>query len=236
MSRTTVYCLCEGYSEKNLVTHLLAPHLGRYGVDIHAPMVTTRRDRKAGKVHKGGGGSFSHYREDLERLIRTHSARPNVHFTSLIDLYALPSDFPGYEEAFAMTCPIRKVERLEQKLTEIVAEFGVHASFIPHFELHEFETLLLSEVAALETLFLDHSSAITKLASEITALGDIEAINHTPTGAPSKRIESHIPVYGKYKRSDQNGAINVLEVIGLDKIRSACKHFDTWVTTLETLG
>jgi len=236
MSRTTVYCLCEGYSEKNLITHLLAPHLGQRGVDIHAPIVTTRRDRKVGKPNKGGGGSFGLYRNDLERLIRTHATRPKVHFTTLIDLYALPTDFPGYDEAFAMTCPIRKVERLEQKLTEMVSELGIADRFIPHFELHEFETLLLSDVTALETLFLDHSSAITSLTNEIAALGDIETINHTTTGAPSKRIESHLPVYGKYKSSDQNGVINVLEVIGLDKIRAACKHFDAWVTTLETLG
>lgn len=235
MSRITVYCLCEGYSEQNLVRRLLAPHFGRLGIDMHAPMVITRRDRKAGQVHKGGGGSFAHYRNDLERLFRTHASRRDVYFTTLIDLYALPTDFPCYEEAFALDRPSEKVIYLEDCLMLIATDLGMDNRFIPHFELHEFETLLLADVNALGTLFLEHEADILRLGEEVAQFPNVEEINHTAEGAPSKRIAKHLPVYEKYTRSDQNGAINVLEVTGLDKLRESCSHFDSWLQQLEGL-
>lgn len=234
MKRVTVYCLVEGFSEANLVKRLLAPHLAQRGVDIFAPMVTTRRDRKAGQVFKGGG-SFRHYHNDLDRLIRQHGGRPHVWFTTLIDLYALPGDFPGREEGLGIQDYRMKVSFFEAALGKVGSDLGSER-FIPHIQLHEFETLLLVNVEAMNTLFLNDSYAISQLASEVAEFDDVEGINHTPTGAPSKRIAEHISVYKKYKRSDQSGAINVLEVVGLAELRRACRHFNDWVSALENLA
>ncbi|MFN0077939.1 MAG: DUF4276 family protein [Prosthecobacter sp.] len=235
MSRVSVYCLVEGFSEANLVKRLLAPHLSRHGVDIFAPMVTTRRDRKAGKVHKGGGASFQPYRNDLERLIKQWRGKPEVWITTLMDVYALPSDFPGRADGYTLRDHHAKAAFFEGKIHEVANELGA-PRFIPHLALHEFETLLLADVAALGTLFLDKGHEIQQLAQDIAAFPDVEAINHTPQGSPSNRIARRIPGYDRYKANDQSGAINVLEVVGLDALRQRCQHFDAWITRLELLA
>jgi hypothetical protein len=234
MNRVTIYCLVEGYSEANLVKRMLAPHLAQRGIDILAPMVTTRRDRKAGQVFKGGG-AFRHYQGDLERLIRQHGNRPNTWFTTMIDLYGLPGDFPTYQEGLKIKESRKKVEFFERALDKIGRELGCK-KFIPYIQLHEFETLLLVNVKEMGTLFLNDAKKLELLAADVATFDDVEDINHTPDGAPSKRIASYISVYEKYKRSDQSGAINVLEKVGLDTLRTNCRHFNDWVSALEGLA
>jgi Domain of unknown function (DUF4276) len=235
MSRVRVYCLVEGYAEANLVRLLLAPRLSSLGVDLFAPIVTTRRDRKAGRVHKGGGSSFQPYRNDLDLLIRQWRGKPEVWITTLMDVYGLPADFPRRDEGYAIADHRGKAAFLEERLAEVAGDLGA-TRFIPHLALHEFETLLLADVKALGTLFLDKESEIEQLARDIAGFPDVEAINHTPHGAPSKRIEKRIPIYGRYKRNDQSGAINVLDVVGLDVLRHHCRQFSEWISRLEGLA
>jgi len=234
MSRTTIYCLVEGYSEANLVKRILAPHFAQQGIDIFAPMVKTRRDRKAGQVFKGGG-EFRHYHGDLERLIRQHGNRPNIWFTTMIDVFRLPTDFPGFAEGIKIPDFRTKTAFLEAALGRVGEELG-SKQFIPHLQLHEFETLLLVDIEAMGTLFLGYERELSQLAKEIAKFDNVEEINHTPSGAPSKRIGNYISVYEKYKGSDQSGSINVLEIVGLDSLRAACRHFNEWVTSLEGLA
>lgn len=234
MSRVSIYCLVEGFSEANLVNRMLAPFLAQRGIDIYAPMVTTRRDRKAGRVHKGGGRSFSYYRNDLEKLVRQWQGKPNTWITTLMDLYALPSDFPRRDEGYLIRDHRQKAAFFEARLNDVAAELQA-PRFISHVALHEFETLLLADVEALGTLFLDKDDEIQQLAQDIAQYSDIEAINHTPQGAPSNRIAKRITVYKSYKASDQSGAINVLEVVGIDVLRQRCQHFSAWVSVLEQL-
>jgi len=237
MSEVTIYCLCEGYSEQNFIQRMVSPALSRRGITVIAPMVKTRRDRKVGRVYKGGGDTFHHYKSDLRRLYSEHGQRANVYFTTLIDLYALPTDFPGYTEAYQKGSCYQKVAALEDSLHQIMEEEGIPRDrFIPHFELHEFETLLLVEPEALTTLFLGKDTAVQQLAESIARFENVEEINHTPEGAPSKRIEAVLPVYKKYKGSQTNGAINVAEVIGLDTIRQKCQHLNAWLERLEALS
>lgn len=235
MSRVNVYCLVEGFSEANLVRRILAPHLAQRGVDIYAPMVTTRRDRKAGRVYKGGGSSFLHYRNDLEKLVRQWEGKSNTWITTLVDLYGLPSDFPRRNEGISISSHTKKAAFFEERLHEVAKELQA-PRFIPHVALHEFETLLLVNVEALGTLFLENEREIKELAQDIARYADVEEINHTPQGAPSNRIAERIPVYDGYKASDQSGAINVLEVVGLEALRQGCQHFSAWVTLLEQLA
>ncbi|MFN5924928.1 MAG: DUF4276 family protein [Pseudanabaena sp.] len=52
------------------------------------------------------------------------------------------------------------------------------------------------------------------------------------TTAPSKRLAKVIPRYDKLKTTL---APQVIQKIGLVKIREKCPHFDQWVTRLERL-
>lgn len=235
--RPHIYCLVEGYSEKNFIHRMVAPHLSLRGIDITAPMVMTSFNRKAGKKHKGGGWSFNPWSRDLENLWRQHGCRAATHFTTMVDLYALPSDFPGVSTVPGHLPFRMKVAQLEKELFGHVQALGVHSGrFTPYIAAHEFETMAFANLDALGTLFIEHHSDIEDLKAEVAGIADIESINSTPEGAPSNRIAKHIPIYDKYKRSDQSGIVNVLEVIELPQIRSACQHLDEWLTQLESLA
>jgi hypothetical protein len=238
MKRPTVFCLAEGYSEENLVNRLLAPHLSALGVDIHATKVTTGRDRRAGKVYKGGGSTIQHYLNDFEGLYKQWEKEKNVYFTLLMDVYGLPADFPRRAEGLDIKDPRKKVQFMEDQLAQAVQERSIPAErFIPHLTLHEFETFLFANLDEMRIIFPDKNLQISKIKEDVLDFGgDIEAINHTPEGSPSKRIAKRISIYENYKAREQSGAINVLENIGLPHLRHACPHFGAWLSRLEALA
>jgi len=58
-----------------------------------------------------------------------------------------------------------------------------------------------------------------------------EEINDDPQNAPSKRLQR---LFSGYQKT-LHGPLIISE-IGLEKIRSECPHFNTWIANLETLG
>jgi hypothetical protein len=241
MNRATVICLVEGQSENLFVERLLAPHLsGQHGVDLKVPIVTTRTDHRSGQRHKGGGHTFQHYVTDLKNHFFQYKRQKNAWFTTLVDVYGLPEDFPQKEKGFAITDPRERVKFLEQALTEkmrqeVGDEFPTH--FIPHLMLHELETLLFVNIDRLCLIFPDKQKEIEAIKHDVRSFGDdVELINQTREGAPSKRIAKWLRSYGKYKASGAGGMVGVLERIGLMNLREACPHFGAWLTRLEQLG
>ncbi len=235
--RPHIYCLVEGYSEKNFIHRMVAPHLSGLGIDITAPMVMTSFNRKAGKKHKGGGQSFTPWSKDLGNLWRQHGGRAGTHFTTMVDLFRIPSDFPGVSTVPGHLPFRMKVAHLEKELAFHAGHLGIATGrFTPYIAAHEFETMAFADLDALGTLFLDKQPQIERLKNEVAGIADIESINSTPEGAPSIRIAKYIPVYKKYKGSDQSGIVNVLEVIELPQIRSACRHLNEWLEQLEVLA
>jgi len=94
--------------------------------------------------------------------------------------------------------------------------------------VHEFETLLFTQLDALEE-WLDEDDDLEPLRA-IRRTTEPEDINDTPSGAPSKRI---LNVMGHYQKTI-HGPLIACD-IGLDAIRNACPHFDGWLKKLEHL-
>ncbi len=83
---------------------------------------------------------YAKLKNDLLRWIR-EDKNSDARFTSMVDLYRLPSDFPGRDSAMRFRDPFARVQSLEES-------FGVDIGdrrFIPHIQLHEFEALLFSD-------------------------------------------------------------------------------------------
>lgn len=243
MSRVTVICLVEGPSENLFAERLLAPHLsGDYEVDLKAPIVTTSRDRRRGTLYKGGGRTFLHYLNDLRRIVRQYERQPNIWFTTLLDVYGLPDDFPQKDKGSTAHDPRERVDFLENALAERVRQEladsrGFSRRFIPYLMLHELETLLFTDLDQMTLIFPDKHQEIEAIKRDVRSFGcDVESINQTRDGAPSKRIEKQIRCYGRYKAKGSGGMVNVLERIGLVRLRKACPHFNAWITRLEGLG
>jgi hypothetical protein len=219
-----VNVIVEGQTEETFVRELLAPHLAEREVFAIARRVETGRRR--GKIHRGGVTKFARAEKDI-RLWLKQDKRAVV--TTMFDLYALPSDFPGSDRASAMSDPVARVRFLEAELNTTIDD----QRFGAYFQLHEFEGLLFSEVEAIdEALQLSTpGSGLHELREIRDAFPTPEHIDDGVETAPSKRLSRLYPRYDK----PLFGSL-IAERIGLDRIRQECHHFREWVAWLESLA
>lgn len=223
MSWLRLYITVEGQSERMFADDVLRPHLANFAIDVKSRVVLT--NRKLGK--RGGILDFEKIKGDLSRLMR-EDGNADARFTTMMDLYALPDAFPGWAEARKKALPKDRVAVLEAALHATLED----DRFLPHIQLHEFETLLYCDLSELQRRIADNEKGFATLAHEVSAL-DPEDINEGATTAPSKRIIRHVPIYDRLKV--RVGAPTAT-AIGLPKLRSKCPHFNEWVGKLEKLG
>lgn len=219
----TLYALVEGQTERKFTETVIKSHLTQFEVDMLAVLVTT--NRKAG--NRGGVLSYSHVKNDLLRRMK-QDRRPEARFTTMFDLYGLPTNFPGWQETQRASTPQEKVNILEAALQNDLNE----PRFIPYIQLHEFESLLYCDLSQLTQRIHDSRRPLETLAQEVSGIAP-EDINEGETTAPSKRIIQHVPLYKKVKV--RVGATAVA-AIGLPVLRANCPHFDGWITQLEHLS
>ena len=218
--------LTEGQTGEAFVRDVLAPRLSHLGVYPVARSVLT--GRKRGRNYRGGVKQYAHVRNDLGRWLRERSA-PNCRFTTLIDLYALPADFPGYAGAMGERDVQRRVAALESAFRADIAD--ARDRFLPYIQLHEFEALLFSALEAFVYTFPDQEADVRRLVDVAQEFGSPEKIDDGHDTCPSRRIQSVFPGHRKVLF----GPMLALE-IGLDPMRAACPHFNEWLGRLEALG
>ena len=217
--------IVEGQTEERFVNTVLRNHFADRSIVAVAHCVTTRRDRRARHVkYRGGLTTYRHARDDIRRWVREDGSE-SARFTTMFDLYGLPTDFPRYADADRESDPYARVEILETALSEAIGD----RRFIPYIQLHEFEALLFSDLQKLDTQFPECSAEIHRLAATASTLGSPELVDDGPTTAPSKRITAAIPEYAIRKASA--GPI-VAAKIGLPVLQSQCRHFREWLERL----
>jgi hypothetical protein len=204
--------LVEGQTEETFVTDVLAPHLLPLG--IHANPYCLRGIKKY---------------PTIKREVQTWLKDKRAYLTTMFDLYALPNDFPKRSATQSQRNPHIKVATLETAFFEDIG----NKNFIPYIQLHEFEALLFSNIedtdAELKTF--TKVSKLDQLSAIRNKFESPEHINEGVTTAPSKRLKSLYPTYEK----PLGGVLAALK-IGLPKLRSECKHFDSWISKLEKLS
>ena len=221
MTWRRLYITVEGQAEKAFADLALAPHFANYELEVKARVVVT--NRRLGK--RGGVLDFETIRGDLARLMR-QDPHPDAYFTTMLDLYALPSTFPGWSDSNGKPA-LEKVITLEQALKADLAD----RRFDPYIQLHEFEALLFCDLNHLETRISDSHRALAHLGAEVVGLKP-EEINEGALTAPSKRIIRHLPIYERVKV--RVGA-QAAAAIGLPALRMKCPHFNEWLERLEQL-
>jgi hypothetical protein len=222
MTWKRLYITVEGQAEQAFAKEVLVPHLAQFSIDVKPRLVIT--NRKLGC--RGGITDYRKIRSDLVMRLK-EDAKPEARFTTMLDLYALPGEFPGWVQANACAAAIQKVAALESALHADLAD----TRFIPYIQLHEFEALLFCDLSELQNRISGSGQALANLARSVQHLSP-EDINQGPTTAPSKRIINHVPIYEKTKV--RVGA-PAAAAIGLSKLRSKCPHFDAWIDRLESL-
>ena len=232
---TRLHFIVEGQTEKAFVESLIKPHLASKGVYATVQVTITRVSetfndgRRNRTQHQGGLLKYSIFRKHVhQRYVNDRDA----YVTTLIDLYALPQDFPGM--AIATNLPLSK--RLEHLNEAMRNDLQADGRLIPYIQPHEFEALLFSDPNAINYVVSDAGlgidpSRLNELKQILNNFSSPEEINDSPMTAPSKRLINLFPGYEKVVFGEL-----IAGQIGLEMIRKCCPHFDAWVANLEQLG
>jgi hypothetical protein len=212
---------CEGPTEQGFCAQVLRPHLFPLGDGLIHTLAVGEKDHH----HVYGIGKYTRVSKFIQNKIK-QSLKENVYFTTLIDLYALPTDFPGRDSHQRNPAdPTPYVEALEESFQQ---DIDCH-HFIPHLQLHEYETILLADPEAFRVSFEHCDKSIERLKVIAGLFESIEHIDDGPNTAPSKRIIEVVPEYAGRKAT---AGPDIAEHIGLPTIRRKCPHFDKWLTKL----
>lgn len=227
MKAKIIHILCEGQTEQGFVEEVLRPYLIDNGVtSVKSVIVSTNKKLNA----QGGMSSYTHARTDLNLMRQSNpdSSFESHTFTTMFDLYALPCDFPGYEEADAIVEPYARVNSLEQSFANAVND----SRFIPYIQLHEFEALLFCGIEHIAKMYPRCKSRCEQLTKDLQKVGNPELIDNSPITAPSKRIIKAIEGDKKYKYNKPTTGKTVTKEIGIENLRAKCPHFNEWIEQL----
>ncbi len=218
---------CEGPTEQGFCTQVLQPHLFTQGDGLIHTLAVGEKDHH----HLYGIGRRTKYERVRKFICNTIKDRQgkNVHFTTLFDLYALPTDFPGKDTNVRNPAnPTPYVLALEEAFRQNIGYYR----FIPYLQLHEYETMLFADPDAFRKSFEDCEDEIQQLKAIAGSEQSIEHINDGTDTAPSKRIIDVIPEYDGRKSS---AGPDLAGFIGLVTIREKCPHIHSWLVQLENL-
>ncbi|MEK6512413.1 DUF4276 family protein [Myroides odoratimimus] len=208
--------ICEGQTEQEFCDKILAPYLAGRGIYIQSPL-----------IKRSGGGivGWEVLKKEINNYLR---ADTNVYVTTFIDLYGIKSthQFPQWEESTRVLQVKDRVATIEEAM---YADVNSHR-FISNIVVHEFETILFSDVSSIIDQIDNRDLNIVELERVVNTFDDVELINDSPLTAPSKRLEICVSGYDKIVY----GTI-IAEAIGLHKIREKCVKFNEWITKLENI-
>ena len=214
----------EGQTEFRFVKDVLFKHLQPYGIYCDHRNVLTSRE-----YHKRGGiTNYFKAKKDIQQWLNSENSNDR-RFTTMFDYYALPHDFPGYSDAQRFTNPYDKVRCIETAFAKDIND----NRFIPYIQLHEFETLLFSNLDVLLLEYEDKNKEIENLKqilSQSPYNNNPELIDDRRETSPSHRIIAQIPEYQKVS----SGSL-ITDLISVEVLREKCRHFNEWLTILEKL-
>lgn len=218
-----IFVVTEGQSETNFVKSVLAP----YFVDrcIFIPnTVVTKNDYRNGIVYKGGISNYQQIRNTLTKSLMSASKSPDSFVTTMFDYYGLPRDVPGMNGIGDIEDPYQRISVIESAIAD--AESSNTHFFFPYIQLHEFESMIFSDLSVLQDMYFEYD--IAYLEKSLEQQENPELINNGIETAPSKRIYKCIPHYDK-----ANVGVDILAQIGIENIATKCKHFSGWLEQIE---
>ena len=216
-----VIVACEGRTEQGFVTEILGHALASQSLFVEPRLIPTSPGAR--------GGALSGQRV-LRFMRNALRERRDTYVTTFFDLYGLPPDFPGH--AAKPPDPLARAAAIEASFHREVVRVAEcrPERFVPHIQPYEFEALLFSDTSQ----FMQEEPAwapwVGQLAEARGRAPSPEHINDGQNTHPSARLEQ-LPGYRKVPHG-----LAVCARIGLDRIRSECRHFGAWLSRIETLA
>ena len=223
-----LFIYVEGQEEEMFVNRVLRNHLSQFGVVLQKPILaaTSFRVEDAGSadVTVGGVTNYASIRADIVNLYEQGEILETDALTTFIDLYALPLDFPGQNEANAQSLKsVAKAARIEQAWKADINR----PNFFPYIQVHEFEALILTRPSVLEGYYPESRNGIRRLGQDCSSFSSPEEINETRETSPSHRILHWLPSYQKID------GFRHLQEIGVAELKTHCQHFRAWLDQCE---
>lgn len=221
--------LVEGQTEEAFVNRMLQPHLTN--INPSAWVGVSQIPQKKGVSSRGKKGGWVSYKRTRDYIVARMHGDSSAYFTTMLDLYAIPGDFPGLGDAKSARDPYERISQLERNF---YCDFppDICRRFIPHLQLHEFEALLLVEPRVLLADFPEADIRQPQRLMDDIAGENPELVDEGRETAPSKRIIKYFPAY-EHRKPDVGP--RAASAVGLARLRSSCQHFDAWLTRLESL-
>ena len=216
-----IHVLAEGQTEEQFVQKVLRPYFWDRDVDL-TPTILMTRLNKRGPDFRGGVTNFAKFERDLFSLLGDSGA---AMITTMLDYYALPSDFPAMS-THRSADPYQRVKHLEMAIRGCFSD----PRFRPFVMLHEFEALLFVDPDLVAQDMNAPAAAHVLRRARDTASGP-EKVNQGPGTNPAARIKSAFPRYHKV-----TDGVRLAKLIGISKILEACPHFAQWHDAIESMG
>lgn len=225
-----LFIIVEGETESVSLPALIAEHLRPFDTEVRCILIGEMRKRAS-----GGNFNLKEFDALVRRLSKSHKG---CFISTFFDYYALGNGWPGYPPANNTKDErYRCVKNLEESLmSHVVTTLNNHiweGHFIPHIQLHEFETLFFSQPEVTASIFGD-PSITQKMGNAIkNASNNCEMINDKYNTCPSRRIRDITgDAYTKGKSSTVQ-APTIMRSMTLTTVRQMCQHFDGWLCNIE---
>lgn len=216
--------LVEGQTEESFVKKLLEPALVERRLYVRPVLVQSGRG--------GHCRNYDHIWPDAVRLLNQPQKNCVRHVTTMLDLYGIPTNFPGHGGAARLHGRAR-AEFLERAFAADIEKRTDHARaqlFLPNLLVHEYEALLFTLPAAIQAQLIEPHRQRDLEEILRSANGQPEEVNDGPETAPSKRLAQLFPRYHKVVDGP-----TIAAAIGLPALRQANPHFHAWLQRLEAL-
>lgn len=215
-----LYIIVEGETEEEFVKRLLMPYLYSRGLACHIQAILV--------FVSGGGHGHSNTEHFLNTIEPVLYLRGEPVITSLLDFFRFPRKQASFAACAALAIAVAQADCLQDALFTAVQGIRPYRHFLPYVQLHEFEALLFADAAGHA---LHHPRIAADVAAVIAAHPAPEDINSRPEWAPSKRLES---IYQSHHQTYRKGAdaVDVAELIGMERLLERCPRFSAWVECL----
>ena len=215
-----LYIIVEGLTELEFVNRLLIPFLMSRGLHTHIQGVPIDM--------KGGGHGFNnieHFKKTITPLLMNEN-EPII--TTMIDHYGINSEkkLPNYTHCSQIRGVEQRICCMENSLTDAVNSVKPYRFFIPNILRHEMETLFFANPE--DGFDLEKDAIKQAVLAIFNEFPNIEDINSTPQGAPSKRLIAIYEANGKKYIKKADG-VNIAELTGMSVILEKCPRFRAWI-------
>jgi hypothetical protein len=216
----------EGRTEELFVNRILRNHLRSFGVQVERPVLAITRPGP--EERRGGFVNWEAVEADLRTLFVARS-EPDLRFSTLLDLYALPENVPGYPGP-----PTGR--RAGADVDAIEAAWAKHFDeprFVPYLQRHEFEALVIAHPPALDAVAPAHVATLRTVIHPTANATSAEDVNDGRATHPSALLSRAIP---DYKARKPDYALFTLLEAGLDRVRARCPRLNAWLEKWERWG